>query len=67
MLPRRLQIVMLVLSIMTFFVVTNQTLAVRLGRYDVYLREFRWLYLVWFVELVLMLVTKIYYIVRAAP
>ena len=58
-----LQVIMLVLIILSFFVLTSQTLYVRLSKYDRYLREFRLLAITSLAELLLMLAAKGYFIV----
>jgi hypothetical protein len=60
----RVQVVVLLLILVSFIVLTSQTVYVRLGRYDRYVSAFRGLFVAFAVELGLMLASKVYYIVR---
>ena len=50
--------------IMAFFVLTSQTLYIQLGRYDLYLREFWFLYSLFVLDLALYIAIKAYATVR---
>ncbi len=63
-LPRSGQGGLLIAIIMAFFVLTSQTLYITLGRYDLYLREFAAIYLLFLVELLLYIGSKAYATVR---
>ena len=53
----------MVAIMMAFFVLTNRILLVQLGRYDRYLARFKWFYITWLLEMVLILAVRIYYLV----
>lgn len=53
---------MLVIIMLAFFVLSSQTVFIRFGRYDLYLREYALLFSTFFIELVLFIATKVYYI-----
>lgn len=61
--PCSIQIALLVAIMMGFFVLTSQTLFVQLGRYDSYMRFFWLLCVTFVVELLLMVASKVMYIV----
>ncbi len=60
---RRVQVGMLIMIMLAFFVLTSQTIYVHFGRYDLYLREYAMLFFLFIAELALMLAAKIYYLV----
>ena len=53
---------MLVIIMLAFFVLSSQTVFIRFGRYDLYLREYALLFTVFFIELILFISDKVYYI-----
>lgn len=58
-----MQLGLLVAIGMAFFVLTSHTLLIQLGRYDLYVREFGWVWGSWLVELALLIALKAYQVV----
>mmetsp|Transcript_23100 Transcript_23100/g.50702 ORF Transcript_23100/g.50702 Transcript_23100/m.50702 type:complete len:218 (-) Transcript_23100:489-1142(-) len=58
-----IQIGMIVVIMMAFFVLTSHTLYIRLGRYDLYLKEYKFFYISFIIELLLFVGAKVLYIV----
>lgn len=54
---------MVVIIMLSFFVLSSQTIFIRFGRWDLYIREYAILFTAFFIELVLFIATKVYYIV----
>ncbi|GFH20486.1 uncharacterized protein HaLaN_17616 [Haematococcus lacustris] len=59
------QVAIHVILILAFFVLSSQTLMVKLGRYDRYLQAFRLMYGTWLIELLLLAASKAFYLVWA--
>ncbi|KAJ9534837.1 hypothetical protein QJQ45_017262 [Haematococcus lacustris] len=57
------QVAIHVILILAFFVLSSQTLMVKLGRYDRYLQAFRLMYGTWLIELLLLAASKAFYLV----
>ncbi|KAJ9535020.1 hypothetical protein QJQ45_029686 [Haematococcus lacustris] len=56
------QVAIHVILILAFFVLSSQTLMVKLGRYDRYLQAFRLMYGTWLIELLLLAASKAFYL-----
>ena len=60
-----IQVGFIVIIMMAFFVFTSQTIFVRFGRYDKYLKEYGLFYGVALVQLLMIAAVKAYYIVSS--